>query len=81
MTGLSILQNQWLLLAMCGGTALALGMLLCYLAGWRPRQRAEQAGGRSPAAWTPWILIVVYALTIAFVIAFVVMAALRSPNW
>ncbi len=81
MIGLNVLQNQWLILALFGGSATVLAVFLCYLAGWRPRQGTDQAGNRSPVAWTPWGLIVVYALTVAFGLAFVVMVALNPPNW
>ena len=75
---LSVLQNQWLILALMGGVILMIGLVSIYLMMWRPRIDAPQpvSGGRALIRWIPWILyallisIVIYQLTYAIILHF-----------
>jgi heme A synthase len=75
---LDVLQNQWLIVAMAGGTALVLVLVLAYLAVWRgARGGAEGEGPRR----VPWLLILIYAVTLVYALIYVAMAALDPPTW
>ena len=85
---LDILQYQWLMLALIGGGALVLAMVLSYLAIWR-RQDAQEAGAaqtpRQPCghsrAFMPWILIVAYAFAIIYVNVYTLRMSIYPPDW
>jgi len=74
-----ILQNQWLILALGGGAALVLAVVLSYLGFWRGSGHADA----TPAGHgrLPWILILVYVATFVFAIAYVLARAVEPPNW
>jgi heme A synthase len=75
---LDVLQNQWLIVAMAGGTALILVIVLAYLAVWRGARGGTD--GDRPRRM-PWVLILLYAVTIVYAIIYVAMAALDPPTW
>jgi hypothetical protein len=91
MFNLNVLQNQWLMLALIGGTALMFTLLLAYPAIWRPRKEPSEDTAQEPTqplsvlAWLrsfmPWILIVVYAAAAVYVVIYTWMAAVNPPNW
>ena len=82
---LDVLQDQWLILALFGGTALVLAVVLAYLALWR-RREGEPADGpaaaeRSDSHGVPWVMIFVFAATALFALAYLLMRAAAPPNW
>ena len=82
MLRLDVLQNQWLFLALLGGTALVVVVLLSYLAVWRARDDHQAQPDQPPAAHEhspmPWILIFTYVVTAAWALAYVWMQATRK---
>ncbi|MBE3070152.1 MAG: hypothetical protein IMZ66_07930 [Planctomycetes bacterium] len=83
---LDVLQNEWLLLALAGGTVLVLLVVLAYLALWRPREReapaAGDAGEHEPGrAPVPWVLILVYAAVAVYVVVYTFSKVRNPPNW
>jgi sterol desaturase/sphingolipid hydroxylase (fatty acid hydroxylase superfamily) len=80
---LNVLQNQWLILALAGGTALLLATALAFLASWRAGEReasgeARENTSRGPM---PWILILTYVTIAVFAVAYVLASAMHAPNW
>ena len=73
MMRLDVLQNQWLALALAGGCALVLAIVLACVETWR-------AGRRTPSRM-PWFMILVYAATAVFAAAYVALRTLTPPNW
>ena len=87
---LDVLQDQWLILTLVGGTALVLVVVLSYLAAWRARgTKEEEVAGAppepaletEPRSSVPWVLILLYAVMIGYAIVYVLMAASTVPNW
>lgn len=86
---LEVLRNQWVILALFGGAALALMMVLYYLAAWRPRPEpqttAPQPEKRSLGNWLvfafPWILIVLFVSVAAYALVYLIMHVSNPPNW
>ena len=88
---LDVLQNQWLILALIGGSALVLTFILAYLAIWRQREgdglgtveHANEAQG--VWAWlrsfVPWVLIVIVVALFVWGVAYVIWAGANPPNW
>ena len=86
---LDVLQNQWLILALVGGTALVLFVALAYVAVWRagrngdgssPR-RMQGVGAEPPASSVPWIVIVFWVAAALYAVVYIVQAALNPPTW
>jgi nitrogen fixation-related uncharacterized protein len=87
------LQNQWLIIAAVGGVVVLVGMVLVYLAIWRRREgplvddAAEPAQAQRQPFWgwfksfMPWALVLTYVGTFLWALAYLVMVALREPNW
>jgi large-conductance mechanosensitive channel len=88
---LHVMQNQWLMLALIGGTALMLTLLLAYPAIWRRRdiesmkETTREADKQGFFAWLnsfmPWILSVIYIATIVFMVVYIIRRAAYPPNW
>lgn len=84
---LSVMQNQWLMMALLGGLALIGAVVLWYLDLWRQREPAGQAGAPSQAPlrrwirFVPWLLIWLYVLTLAWSVAYVLRVASIVPDW
>ena len=93
---LDVLQNQWLILALVGGTALVLFVALAYVAVWRAARSGEEtrAGavtsplrqqgveGPMPArSPVPWIVIVFWVAAALYAVVYIVQAALNPPTW
>jgi hypothetical protein len=86
MSGLEVLQNRWLILALLGGAGLVLGMALAYLALWRPRtaegdRPVSEGGHESPEAPVPWFLVLTFAGVAAYAVIYVIVQAINPPNW
>jgi hypothetical protein len=87
MFNLDILQNQWVIVALFGGAAAALIVVLAYLAIWRT---GGSPGGPAPETSpveshsrgrVPWVLIVLYAAAIVYAVVYVSMKIIRPPTW
>ena len=87
MVNLDVLQNQWLILALFGGLAGALVIVLAYLAFWRVGGSPGGAAPEVPAAEIgergrmPWVLILLYAAAVVYAVGYVVMKVLKPPTW
>jgi F0F1-type ATP synthase assembly protein I len=82
---LDVLQSQWLILALVGGTALVLVFFLAYAAAWRARDAREAAGPDAPAALraarrVPWVVITFILAIVAYAVVYVMLAVLNPPN-
>lgn len=65
----SIIQNQWLILALGGGLVLVLGIALSYIAIWQPRRpsgRKSPQASKSTLQFIPWILVVTYVAILVY---------------
>jgi hypothetical protein len=90
MLRLDVLQSQWLILALVGGSALVLVFVLAYLAAWRAREPGRGGGGEGDAADAarrcaghgpiPWVLVVLAAALAIYMVVYVFMAAGNPPN-
>ena len=88
---LSVLQYQWLFLALFGGAATIVGMVLAYLAIWRPRKSPDRevaesgyegcSGLRWYISFMPWVLTLTYVAAIVFGILYAIDKIIRPPNW
>jgi hypothetical protein len=87
---IDVLQNQWMVAALIGGTAFLLVFILWYAAQWRPRRtdsaqpRAEyEVNGESASgkASLPGIIIFIYVGTVICAIAYVIARSFNPPNW
>ena len=75
---IDVLQNQWIILALIGGTVLVLYMVLGYLTMWHPR--AEPAGGE-PRGAVPWVIIFTLVAMVIFMLIYVAARSSYPPNW
>jgi uncharacterized BrkB/YihY/UPF0761 family membrane protein len=80
---MKLLQNLWMLMALLGGLALLLCVTLGYSAMWTERPAGDRLPSRHGGLLrrVPWLLIVIYAASVVFSIAYVVAKSLRPPNW
>ncbi len=88
---LSVLQYQWLVLALFSGVAGILAMTLAYLAIWRPRKGPDRevaesgyegySGLRWYFSFMPWVLTLTYVAAIIFGILYAIDKIIRPPNW
>jgi hypothetical protein len=76
MLHLDILQNQWVILAVFGGLAGTLVLVLAYLAFWRAAEPAA-----APLSRVPWVLIVLYAVMAVYAVVYVLMQAACPQTW
>ncbi len=88
MLEIGTLRAQWVLLALLGGAAVTLLMVLGYAAMWQPRRDVEEdepVPPRRRLAWwfrdVPWILILSYAVAVVFTVLYVSAKAANPPNW
>jgi hypothetical protein len=87
MLDFSVLQNQWLILALFGGVAGALVVVLAYLALWRSGGSPGETPPDVPVEEThergrvPWVLIFIWAAAIVYSVGYVFMKALHPPTW
>ena len=77
---IDLLQNEWLMLALIGGSALVLLMMLWYVVYWRT---VGAQGGETPRrrVRVPAFLIVVYVAIALFAIGYVAAKIFYPPNW
>ena len=89
MLRLDVLQNQWLILALVGGTALVLFVALAYVAVWRGVRngdassplREQGVGPERPAHSIPAIVVVFWVAAAAYAVVYVVLAIMNPPTW
>ena len=84
MLHLDVLQNQWLIFSLVGGTGIVFAVILLFMALWRPREDEEGAAeGAGPIrrSFMPWLIILLFGATVVFAAAYVLRATLRPPNW
>ena len=70
---IDLLQNEWLMLALIGGTALVAATILWYVAFWRT--------GSTSRFKVPAFLIVVYVAIALVAIGYVAARIWYPPNW
>ena len=86
---LDVLQNQWLIVALVGGTALVLFVALAYVTVWRAARngdgssplRKEGVGPERPAHCIPAIVVVFWVAAALYAVVYIVQAALNPPTW
>ncbi len=83
MLHLNVLQNQWLIFALVGGAAIVIATILLFMAFWQPREEEEAPEAAAPVrrSFMPWVIILIFGATAAFMAAYLLRAALRPPNW
>ena len=91
MLQLNVLHNQWLMLALGGGTVFVLLLLLYYRAMASSRsEQIEQAsvpitGPRSFMNWllvaVPWVLLVIILAVTAWALIMPILKSIYPPNW
>jgi len=79
---LSVLQNQWLILAFFGGIVLMLGLVLTYMMMWRPRNPAVEpiSGGRNLIKHIPWLIFLIIISIVIFQITYTIILSYYPPN-
>jgi hypothetical protein len=79
---LSVLQNQWLILALFGGVILMIGLVSAYLMMWRPRIDSLEpvSGGRALTRWIPWILYALLIIIVIYQITYAIILHFYPPN-
>ena len=79
---LSVLQNQWLILALFGGAVLMLFVVAAYLMMWRPRSLSPQpiAGLRQLAGWIPWFIVVLFIFIIIYQLTYTIILHYYPAN-
>jgi hypothetical protein len=79
---LSVLQNQWLILALFGGVVLMLGLVSAYMMMWRPRIEAPESlsGIRALVRWIPWFLFALLIGIIIFQFTYAIILHFYPPN-
>jgi hypothetical protein len=79
---LSVLQYQWLILALGGGMILTLGFAATYLMMWRPRTQSDipVSGGKALIKWIPWFIIVLFAVIVIFQLTYAIVLHFYPPN-
>ena len=82
---IDVLQNQWIILALIGGTVLVLYMVLGYLAMWKPRSEIEARpappGEEAPSGAVPWVIIFTLVAMVIFMLIYVAARSSYPPNW
>jgi len=88
---IEVLQNQWLVEALIGGTAFLLVFLLWYVAPWPPRRsgsanpshKEHEVNGlaESGTSSLPGILLFIYAGTVVCAVAYLIARSFHPPNW
>ena len=82
MFNLNVLQNQWLILALMGGTIIMLGVAMTYLMMWRPRKDEVEviSSLRSLFRLLPLVLIILFVCILIYQITYVIIFAVNPPN-
>jgi hypothetical protein len=79
---LSVLQNQWLILALAAGLVVMLAVVMTYLMMWRPRKETGEVISdlRSLFHLLPLIVIILFICIVIYQITYVIIFALNPPN-
>ena len=79
---LSVLQNQWLIMALAGGLILMLAVALTYIMMWRPRKETGEVitDVRSLFSLLPLILIILFICILIYGIMYVIILSANPPN-
>jgi hypothetical protein len=79
---LSVLQNQWLIMALFSGIVLMLGFIAAYIMMWRPRNESAEplAGGKALIRWIPWLIIALFISIVIYQIAYTIILSFNPPN-
>ncbi|MFZ0389501.1 MAG: hypothetical protein WAN36_03505 [Calditrichia bacterium] len=78
----SVLQNQFVVMALGGGLAIVLAMVLVYLAIWRPRRGDEvQHGFKGFLRSIPWVLIFTISTFLAYGVIQVIYHIFHPPTF
>jgi hypothetical protein len=84
---LDVLQNQWLILALVGGTALVLFVALAYVAVWRGVRNGSDASAKQgvsperPTHSIPAIVVVFWVAAAVYAAVYVALAIMNPPTW
>ena len=79
---LSVLQNQWLILAFAGGIVLTLVLICAYMMMWRPRNESAEpiTGGKALIRWIPWFIIALFIFIVIFQFVYTIILSYYPPN-
>ena len=79
---LSVLQNQWLIMALMGGLILAFAVAMTYIMMWRPRKETGEVitDVRSLFSLLPLILIILFICILIYGIMYVIILSANPPN-
>ena len=79
---LSILQNQWLIIALMGGLIIMLAVVLTYVMMWRPRKETGEVitDLKSLFNLLPLIVILLFICIVIFQIMYVIILSANPPN-
>jgi hypothetical protein len=79
---LSVLQNQWLILALMSGIIIMLAVVMTYLMMWRPRKETGEVitDLRSLFNLLPLIVIILFICIVIYQITYVLIFAMNPPN-
>jgi F0F1-type ATP synthase assembly protein I len=81
---LYVLQTQWIIMALLGGIAALLYVVLAYIGMWRPREPETAAPQRTwsdTMRFLPWFLIITFIATAVFNIGYCIYIYFYPPNW
>ena len=87
MFNMSVIHNQYLIIALLGGIEIALLLILGYIAMWIPRVEKNghyqgfNGGFKTVLLYHPWIVLLFYIGITAYAIWFFVHFAIYPPNW
>ena len=79
---LSVLQNQWLIMALMGGLILAFAVVMTYVMMWRPRKETGEVitDLRSLLRLLPLILIIIFICILIYQFIYVMVLSMNPPN-
>jgi len=88
---IDLLQNQYLILAIIGGLALLLLVVLMYPPLWRQRDKSTeetvkeadqaQSGVQWLRSFMPWYLLILYIAMAVWAVGYVIKMSRHPPTW